>query len=285
MQVLTFSELVRSLQDLGLEKGDIVHVQSDLRRIGPVDAEMTRDGVCEFYYAAFREVTGDLGTLTVCTSFEDYGRFGTPFVLEESPSRTDTFSEYIRTKPGAIRSPHPIVSVTGIGPATEKICGGPHFEGFGYESPWGRLHRSNAKILSLGIGANVEGGMTFLHYVEHLYGVPYQYTKIYDTPVYTKGQRVAGPFTMSVRYLDFNIENAPFRIKTKMLDEGCARQTKVGRADTWCATAANIVDRVISYLNEDRWIYLQEAPRFRPGEIPADGPVEAALQRRYDKGA
>ncbi|MDP3183188.1 MAG: AAC(3) family N-acetyltransferase, partial [Desulfobaccales bacterium] len=144
MRALKYEELVRALERGGVARGDIVHVQSDLRRIGPVDCEPSREAMLAFYAAAFQEVLGPEGTMTVGTSFEDYARYGIPFVREESPSRQGAFSEYIRTRTGAVRSLHPIVSVTGLGARSEEICGGPHYNGFGYESAWGRLHRLNA---------------------------------------------------------------------------------------------------------------------------------------------
>lgn len=281
MKKLERRDLVTALRELGLEAGDVVHVQSDLLRIGPVDCPPGREHMLDFHLGAFQEVIGPNGTLTTCTAFEDYGRFGTPYVREESPSRLGAFSEYVRTRPGAVRSMHPIVSVAGIGPRAEEICGGNHFDGFGYASPWGRLHRANAKILTLGMGRR-GGGTTFFHYVEKLYGVPYQYTKMFNHPVYSGGVRVPGIFTMSVRYLDYGIVNTPVKVKSRMVDLGEAREVMTGRAPTWCASAETVVRRMMQMFDDDRWTMLEEPPRFRPGEIPMDG-LTGELKVYYDK--
>jgi len=281
MQLLTYPQLVDGLRALGIASGDIVHVQSDLLQVGPVDCARDREAILEFFLSAFLEVIGRSGTLTTCTAFEDYGRYGTPYVLEESPSRLGTFSEYIRTRPGAVRSMHPIVSVTGLGARAKEICGGSHYDGFGYASPWGRLHRANSWILTLGMGAK-GGGTTFFHYVEKLYGVPYQYTKLFRSPVLRGGREVPGPFTMSVRYLDYGIVNTPVRVKTRMVELGEAREDKIGRGPTWAARAQTVVDRMMHMLDEDRWVMLERAPNFRPGEIPMDG-ITGELRVHYDK--
>ena len=270
MKALGYEALVRSLELAGLQKGDVCHVQSDLRRIGPVDCDMSASSVGDFYLSALLEVLGEEGTLTTCTAFEDYGRYGVPFIREESPSRLGLLSEHIRTRADAVRSMHPIVSVTGLGRRAEEICGGSHFDGFGYASPWGRLHRSNAKILTLGMGST-GGGTTFFHFVEKLYGVPYQYTKIYDAPVFSNGEEVPGPFTLSVRYLDFSIVNTPVRVKTALVERDLAREVATGRARTWCAAAEPIVSQMMQMFDENRWVMLEEPPRFRAGEIPRDG--------------
>ena len=283
MTKLKYEELIRSLKEAGIGRGDVVHIQSDLRRIGPPDCEASRKGILKFYLNAFMEVLGSTGTLTACTAFEDYGRYGTPFIREESPSRTDAFSEYLRTRPGAVRSMHPIVSVTGLGSLAEQICGGAHFEGFGYDSPWGRLHRLNAKILTLGLGPHL-GGATFFHYVESIYSVPYKYTKIYTAPVYSGGKEMTGQFTMSVRYLDYGIVNTPVRMKTHLLDMGKARNVSVGRSYMWCSDSSDIFDEGMKCLGQDRFFLLETPPNFRQGEIPMDGPT-GPMQTVYDKGS
>ena len=243
----------------------------------------SREAILEFFLAAFTEVLGTKGTLCVGTSFEDYARYGVPFVLEQSPSRQGAFSEYIRTRPGAIRSLHPIVSVTALGPHASAICGGPHYEGFGYESAWGRLHRSNAKIVALGLGIEREGGTTFFHYLERLYGVPYQYVKVYDTPVFSQGKEVEGDFSLSVRYLDFGILNNTLRFKRRLVERGLANCVPVGAGQMMVSSCEGIIDEGMICLNEDRYFLLESKPTFRRGEIPFDGNTGEML-KVVDKG-
>jgi aminoglycoside 3-N-acetyltransferase len=279
---LTRSDLAAALRAAGIGPGEIAHVQSDLLRIGLVDAPPSRTGMLEFYLSVILEILGPEGTLSVGTSFEDYARFGTPFVREASPSRQGAFSEYVRTRPEAIRSLHPIVSTAAIGPRARELCDQPHFNGFGYESSWGRLHRANAKIVALGLGAKHEGGTTFFHYLEALYGVPYQYVKVYTTPVFSGGREVQGLFTMSVRYLDFSIMNDTLRFKMHLVEKGIARVVPVGSGEIMCLNAADVIDEGIRCLNRDRFFLLHAPPKFRPGEIPLDGNT-GPMRNIYDK--
>lgn len=280
MRRVTAGEAAAALAEIGIGDGDIVHVQSDLMRIGPVDAPMTRDGLCGFHLDALRGAVGAKGTITCCTAFEDYGRWNTPYVREESPSRTDTLSEYIRTRPGAVRSMHPIVSVTGLGARAAEICDGPHFDGFGWQSPWGRLHRADAWICTYGLGP-LHGGTTFTHFVERMYGVPYQYTKQYPGRVVSGGRDVPGTFTMSVRYLDFRIANTPVRVKSMLVERGAARVARLGRSVVWACRAREYLDLTVAALDADRWFLLEEPPAFRPGELPTDG-ATGAMRTVYD---
>ena len=132
-RVVTSADLTRALHEAGLEPGDTILLHSDIGAVGITEAGYDRDAVLRFYLSGLLDVLGPAGTLCVCTSFEDYGRYGTPFVREESPSRLGAFSEFVRTRPGAVRSMHPILSITSLGARAEEISGGHHFDGFGYD--------------------------------------------------------------------------------------------------------------------------------------------------------
>lgn len=267
---LKFELLVEALVKAGLRPGDTVMVQSSLLHIGPVERSSTRQGLAEFYYGAFQEVLGSEGTMLVHTPFEAYGRYGEPFDSKSSPSTGGLLSEFVMNLPDAVRSQHPIVSVAGVGPMAEEICGGNHYSGFGWDSPWGRMHRENIRFVCLGLG--LSRGLSFLHHIEAMFGVPYQYTKIYGTPVYRDRKEIAGPFTLSVRYLDFGIQYNYQEYEKYMLSAGLAHEERFERGLLLQATTASqAFAGGFDCLNRDRFCFLQTAPSFRSGEIPADG--------------
>lgn len=273
MNRITGEEFQDQLGELGIRRGDIVHVQSDLARVGIPYGCRSRGEILAFYLTQLQDLVGEAGTISVSTAFEDFGYFGEPFVRESSPSRTDAFSEYVRRQSGAVRSEHPIVSVTALGKDATYLCGGRHFDGFGYRSPWARLHEKNAKILTLGLD-RFSGGTTFFHYVERLFGQPYVYTKLLLGQVYSQGELVTGPFTMSVRYLDYGIVNSPIKVKSSMVARGVAFEGPVGNSRTWCASAQDVVEHMCDLFEVDRWAMLEEPPAFRLGEVPFDGPTK-----------
>ena len=265
--------LTTALRNIGLSVGDTVLLQSDLLRLGPVQNDMKRDELLSFYLSAFQSVLGEMGTICVLTSFEDYARASIPFDRRFSPSQSGILSQYILDQRGSIRSTHPIVSITALGHRAEEICGGNHFEGFGWDSPWGRLHMMNAKLLSLGYGVAPDG-MTFLHYLERLFGVPYQYTKIFDTSVTDDGNPINGIFTLSVRYLDFKVDYDQRSLKQNLLDRGLAAQVPLGRGVIYSTTcnAAELVAK--DMFRDDRYMMLKHPPKFHKGTIPFDGLVD-----------
>jgi aminoglycoside 3-N-acetyltransferase len=270
MSKLSSKALLAALANAGLKRGDTVMVQSSLLHIGPVEGVSTRQGLAEFYYRAFHDIIGPEGTMLVHTPFEAYGRYNEPYDAKLSPSTGGLLSEFVMGLPGAVRSPHPIVSVAGVGPMADAICGGNHYSGFGWDSPWGRMHRENIRFVCLGLG--LSKGLSFLHHIEAMFGVPYQYTKIYGAPVYRDGREIAGPFTLSVRYLDFGIQYNYLEYEKYMLSARLAHEERFERGMLLQATSASqAFAGGFDCLNKNRFCFLQSPPSFRPGEIPADG--------------
>jgi len=263
---LSYKQLIDTINGVGIEEGDSILIHNKIDSIGPLDVGNNREKILQFYLSAFQEILGDKGTILVFTAFYKYARYGIPFILEESPAETGVFSEYVRTRPQAIRSLHPICSVTALGARANEFCVGPHYEAYGYDSPLGRMHRANVKIVFLGVWA-----LTLVHYIEFCYGVPYQYTKIYDTPVYANGVEVPGPFTMTNRYLDFSIESDPKAFKKRLFDLNLIRELPLGRSSICVAEAQPVFDAGIQALSENRYFFLKAPPVFRKGESPADG--------------
>jgi aminoglycoside 3-N-acetyltransferase len=265
------SQLITSLRGVGVEKGDIIHVQSSLPHIGPVGYGDSSDNILDFYLDAFEKVLGPNGTLLVHTPFEDYARYSQPFDIKQSPSRAGVLSECIRTQPGAVRSMHPIVSTAGIGRHASAICDGAHYEGFGYQSSWGRMHRMDVLFVTLGL--DLRSGLSFAHYIESLYGVPYQYCKVYSTPVLSAGKNIEGTFTLRVRYLDFSIAYDLNRFQQRLIEGGAARSEACGRSVIQSVRASSAFEVGIGLLESDVYGFLASKPQFREGVIPSDGPT------------
>ena len=278
---LKFNQLVDALQAVGLDKGATVMIQSSLKNIGPVEGAQTRNEVSDFYYRAFRSVIGHSGTLLVHTPFESYGRFGSPFDVQNSPSTAGILSEYIRNMKGAVRSRHPIVSVAGIGPRASEICDGNHLCAFGWDSPWGRMHRNNVRFITLGFPLSL--GVSFLHYVEAMYQVPYQYIKIFNTPISNDKEKFEGPFMMNVRYLDFSIQYNYLKFEKYLFQHGMASEQNFERGLLLqSTTATQAFDGGLACLRENIFAFLHKPPVFRQGEIPADG-ITGEMKWVYDK--
>lgn len=274
MQTLTRDAFSAGLRQAGLQCGDVVFVQSRLYTLGPVDAA-DRVAYLRFFVDGIMDVVGDGGTLAVLTAFEDYGRYATPFVLETSPSRSGMLSEFVRGLPGAVRSRHPLLSMTAIGTRAEELCGGDQPDAFGAGSSWDRLRTMRAKILLLGV--DFKDSFTFGHYIEQSFGVPYAYVKLFQGECWADGRQLAGPFTANVRYLDYGVVYDFSRFERHLLEAGTVVRGRLGVGQFFLMSAAEVFAAGIDCLRRDRYFLLQGPPVFQPGKLPMDGPTGPML--------
>jgi aminoglycoside 3-N-acetyltransferase len=169
-------DIVLALRGAGLQKGDIVFVHSRLFTIGLLGDVLGPLEIPGTYVRAFLEVLGESGTLIVPTYTTSFGRYGKPFVFEESPSEMGLFSETVRKSPGAYRSLHPIYSVAGLGArAAEFMEDHPRWN-VGYDTVWDRMHQRGGKVVAVGLP--LRQCLSFIHHVEYLACVPYMYPKL-----------------------------------------------------------------------------------------------------------
>jgi len=204
--LLSVHLLASTLRTLGLTSGDTVMVHSDLRRFGVVRNMRGRLSLAlepKVLYQALRDVIGPHGTIVVPAFSYSWTR-GLLYSVERSPSLEGSFSEYVRTLPGTRRSLHPLMSVAAIGPAAEALLAGPDTTSFGSDSPFARLHRVDAKQLTVGVSVS-----SFSDYVQWACRVPYRYRKRFRGWIETGEQLREAECEHCVRYLDQGLETRP----------------------------------------------------------------------------
>lgn len=266
----TQESFLHALHSVGVNKGDIILIHSDLRSLGmPFPLDNPSD-LLPFYLTTLQTAVGPEGTLAVPAYFYEYARFGIPFDTETSPVSLPlgSFSSYLNQQPGRIRSCNPLQSIAAIGPKAEQLTGGDSLSGYGTTSPWHRLRMMGGKILFIGVSIQP---MTYIHYVEQQYGVPHLYCKVYSTPVFRNRKQVDGTPISAVRYLDFNITYDLALFEDVLLKRDLLKIAKVGKGDVRCVSAQDVYDSGIDCLDKNPYYFLKHPPDFVPGKIPYDG--------------
>ena len=112
--------LRRPWRSAGVARGDVVYLSTQLFGLGALRGAVDKQAYCAGFYDGVRTAIGSEGTLVVPTFTQQVGRFGLQFIHEETPSLTGIFGEHVRQLPGAMRSLHPVFSVSAIGPQAAK---------------------------------------------------------------------------------------------------------------------------------------------------------------------
>ncbi len=242
------AELVRQLQELGVEAGDILLVHTAFRAVRPIE------GGPLGLIAALHEALGSEGTL-VMPSWS--GNDDEPFDKTSSPVTSDlgVTADMFWRLPGVRRSDH-VHAFAGVGPAAEAIVADPlplppHIPA----SPVGRVHDRGGKILLLGTD---HSSNTTLHLAELLADVPYRTTS--TSTILEHGVP---------RRIDYGENNhccLRFALADDWLrDAGLQREGRVGHAQARLMRSRDLVRFALEHLAKDRLLFLH-----RPEEACAE---------------
>ena len=174
-------------------------------------------------------------------------------------------SAYVAQLPDSKRSPNPIFSVAAVGQHAEFICGGGTGTAFGYDSAWDRLFQLNAEIVLLGCGM---GSLTFVRYMEHRFGVPYLYHKLFGTPILDNGERLKVDVTALVRYMHCAAQYDLSRFEQRAREAGVLRETRLGGAFAQAINSHDCFAVGNAVLKEDIHFFLKEPPQYVSGQVP-----------------
>ena len=249
------ADVVRALRAVGLERGETAFVQVGLDALGPMSGAASSEDRAERLLEALSEVLGPEGTLLVPTYTFSFCR-QEPFDPAETPteggpwSPSPDFLEFVRRRPGAVRSRDPIHSVAGFGPRAAGLLGNVAGTCFGPGSVFARLLEANARIVTLGVGLDEA---TFRHYVEEVVGVPFRFKKLFTGRIREDGEWKKAGWIYNVRILaDAGFPDG-HRLREAAERSGKAKVAGLGRgcvAAIDCRSLAAIAEEL---LRRDPW--------------------------------
>jgi len=265
------SQIEQALRDVGLRPGAGVIVHSRLFSLGLVRGVNATADIAGVYRATFQEMLGSQGTLVVPTYTTTFGRYGRPFALETSPSEMGAFSEHVRTSPGAMRTLHPVQSLTALGAQAQALTANHPRWNVGYDTIWQRMYERNGQVIAVGIP--FRQCLSFVHQVESLACVPYLYHKLLSGEVYVGGRRIDNEFLLAVRYLKRGIAYDLARLERDLRQHGLVTEVPLGTDRVQRISTDAIFDTCMDGLRKDSYYLLRSHPEFTRGEIPWDGPT------------
>lgn len=236
--------LARQLEVLGVEPGDVVGVHTSFRAVGPVS------GGPRALIDALLDAVGQAGTL-VMPSMSDWAddRIFDPV---RTPCRhlgivADTFWRM----PGVLRSDSPHAFAASGSRAAEITAPHPADLPHGPDSPVGRLHDLDGRVLLLGVDHDAD---TTVHLAEFCAKVPYR------IPKFCTVLRDGVPTRVDYGEIDHCCRN--FRQVGEWLDSRRLQQRgRVGQADALLARARDVVETVIDELDDDPCRFLCAADK------------------------
>ncbi len=258
------ADLVESLGALGVREGDLLMVHASLRAIGPVDGGPPQ------ILAALLDAVGPGGTIAAFVSWDrsSYEETLNGAVLGERERRAwpafdptanpepyaefGAFNRFICSHPAVRRSAHPDASFAAIGRLADEITRDhPLVEGYGPDSPLGRIVRMQGRVLLIGAGLDA---VTVLHHAEVLADIPGKRRVSYEVPIAAPaGKRWvrAENFDTNGILDEFAVPGRPDAVEAIARDyvaQGHGRRGRVGAAECRLFEAGPIVDFGVRWL-------------------------------------
>ena len=168
MLEITRPQVMAALQAVGVAAGDGLLVHSALQYLGrPAEGLAT-------YWEALWSLLGSQGTLAVPAFNFAFAR-GQAYDPQTTPSQgMGAFSEFVRQRPEALRTPHPMQSLAAAGRYAADLAGRDTLSAFDPGSAFERMLDLDFKLLLL--GADIDA-ISMIHYSEQRLAVPYRYWK------------------------------------------------------------------------------------------------------------
>lgn len=265
---LTRGRLTEQLRAVGPTEGGVLMVHVRLSALGWVV------GGIDTVVLALQDAIGPNGTLMAFCGWEDspyhVARWPEhwqaayeqrpPFDPAVSSARRDfgRFPERLRTWPCAVRSAHPEVSFTALGPLANELMADAD-DPWGSSGPLGRLVAADGQVLLLGAPLKT---LTLCHHAESIAAVAGKRFMQYRMPVATTDRsewreyQTLDTFYGALPYWDrpeLGITNPVETLAHQAVDAGAARKGTVGLGSAWLFNARATVRAAVRWLEGVSW--------------------------------
>lgn len=185
-----------------INKGDCIYVVSDMLELGKSCREQGNKLVLDELIDSLQEMVGEDGTLLFPTFNWDFCK-GVAFDCNKTPVRTGALPKAALKRQDFARTAHPLYSFAVWGKHSRELLQNQAKDAFGPGTVFEKMFQWNAKVLVIGLPAL--SGVTYIHHVEQMVGVPYRYNKEF-TADYTdaEGNCSRRTYCMYVRDLDMD---------------------------------------------------------------------------------
>lgn len=239
-------DLKHVLLELGITKGDILYVSSDIKTLlfqlmlmQNVKNKPDRNDALHEFINIFEDIVTDCGTLLFPVFSWSWCR-GNGFDYHRTKGEVGTLSNWVmENRTEFVRTRHPIYSFMVWGKDAVYLKAMDNQDAWSHASPFYYLQTNHAKQLLFNIEAYQ--GLTFAHYLEQEVAVPYRHSK-YFFGEYTdeNGMIETRMYSMYVRDTEVDVACG---IHNDWLIEN-----RVAQKTNWIGNVITVVDLQKSYL-------------------------------------
>jgi len=187
--------IIKFFKKLNIKKTDTLMIHGDAGIVSQINLNVKNK--VNYLINEILDYFSNSGTVIVPTFTYSFTK-NKKFDIKNSPSETGLFSEVFRRNPRVSRTKHPIFSFGVFGKFSSNLLNCRIDDCFGKNSVFDLLYKFNGKIVCL--GCDIER-ITFMHYIEQIYGVSYRYFKRFEGVIYEKNKKNKISTTYFIRKL------------------------------------------------------------------------------------
>jgi aminoglycoside 3-N-acetyltransferase len=240
--------IANSFKSVGVLSSDVVMIHGDAGVAAQMIHIDSNQRIQELIRQIIEYFSPD-GTVVVPTFSYSFTK-NENFEADNTPSEIGKFSESFRRYPLIRRSNHPIFSVAGIGNHFEKFENSRIDDCFGDGTAFDLLYKLGGKIICLGCDFD---RVTFAHYVEQYFEVPYRYMKNFSGYIIKDGNQNHLTTSYYVRKLDINYVLDLNFLKKELINQKKLFTSNVGRFPILATKTQDFLDCSIQLLKNNKF--------------------------------
>jgi aminoglycoside 3-N-acetyltransferase len=249
----TKKDIVLKLKKSGIKKGDIVFFNTSLGTVGiPKKIKHNKKDLCELFFEAFKEVTGEKGTILIPSySYTFKSNSLKIFDHKKTKPQIGMFPDFFFKQKNVIRSLDPIVSVSGYGLYAKKILNFNYTSSYGKNSIFSMLYKfKNVKCCSIGLDI---GWLPFIHHLDYLSGAPFRNKKTFRGYFLKNEKKIIKNWEYHVRdlrpetYVD-GVKMGKVAFKNRII-----KRKKIGYSYIYTSNYKKYFDFILKILKKDPW--------------------------------
>ena len=182
-----YNNFSKVFKKLGIKKGDIVFVASDITSLIIFLKKKKLEFNPENFINSLIEVVGKKGTLLFPTFNWDFCN-GSTFDINRTKSKCGALTNYVLKREEFLRTKHPIYSFAVHGKYQKFFCNLNNKSAWDKKSPFHYMYTKKAK--NLFIGLDYKKAFTMDHYFEQITRVKYRYEKFFTSKYIDKSGKI-----------------------------------------------------------------------------------------------
>ena len=222
--LIPYLELARNLK---ISSGSTVFISSDISRLAFEALENNIDFNVNEFIDIIQDKIGNEGTLLFPVYNWDFCH-GIPFNYNKTVGKTGLLGNAALKREDFKRTKNALYSFAVWGKDKDYLCSLDPVISLGKNTVFEYMHRNNAINVVLDVAFSDH--YTICHYVEQLLGVPYRYNKYFKSDYIDEHGNVSRKtYSMSVRYLELDVQGNADALYDEFLKHGAAYEEKIGR--------------------------------------------------------